>query len=87
MVQAPNKNQFKEAYSQIASILTYHRILLNDSYRMHFIKRYLLQYNMQFTYLDICISNKMQQVLLRPMIKFPNLKDVNHMTKASDKIP
>ena len=42
---------------------------------------------MQFTYLDISISNKMQQVLLRPMIKFPNLKDVNHMTKASDKIP
>ena len=41
-VQAPNKDQFKEVYSQIASILIYHRILLYDSYRMHFIKRYLL---------------------------------------------
>ena len=42
MVQAPNKDQFKEAYSQIASIFIYHRILVYDSYRMHFIKRYLL---------------------------------------------
>ena len=86
-MQAPDKDQFKKAYSQIASIFIYHRILLYDSYRMHFIKRYLLQYNMQFTYLDIIISNKMKQVLLRPMIRFPNLRDVNHMMKPSDKIP
>ena len=42
---------------------------------------------MQFTYLDIIISNKMQQVLLRLVIRFSNLRDVNHMMKASDKIP
>ena len=42
---------------------------------------------MQFTYLNIIISNKMQQVLLRLMIKFPNLRDVNHMIMPSDKIP
>ena len=42
---------------------------------------------MQFTYLDIIISNKMQQVLLRLVIRFHNLRDENHMTEASDKIP
>ena len=39
-MQAPNKDQFKEAYSQIASIFIYHRMLLYDSYsyRMHFVE-------------------------------------------------
>ena len=37
-VQAPNKDQFKEAYSQEALLFIYHRILLYDSYRIHFIK-------------------------------------------------
>ena len=37
-VQAPNKDQFKEAYSQEALLFIYHRMLLYDSYRMHFIK-------------------------------------------------
>ena len=41
-MQAPNKDHFKEVYSQITSILIYHRILLYDSYIMLFIKRYLL---------------------------------------------
>ena len=37
-VQAPNKDQFKEAYSQKALLFVYHRILLYDSYKMHFVK-------------------------------------------------
>ena len=37
-VQAPNKDQFKEAYSQEALLFMYHRMLLYDSYRMHLIK-------------------------------------------------
>ena len=38
IVQAPNKDQFKEANSKKALLFIYHRILLYDLYRMHFVK-------------------------------------------------